>query len=121
VWESDSCDESNIADWYPGDEVVDWVGISYCNGKSIETKIQFAREHLKPVMLTMASQSKSWDDDFAPFFKFASGNNDVVRAVAYISDVQLSGEILKQWKDATKQSFWLRGGPSLFDALGYGQ
>jgi len=121
VWESTSCDEPNIADWYPGDDLVDWVGISYCDGISTDAKIQFAREHLKPVMITAESQGKSWDDDFAPILKFVTDNNDVIRAVTYINDGQLSDEILKQWKDETKQSFWLRGGPSLFDALGFTQ
>ena len=34
VWESNSCEVSNITDWYPGDEYVDWVGISYCDGSA---------------------------------------------------------------------------------------
>src|SRR6185369_3450372 len=51
VWESALCEESNVADWYPGDEFVDWVEISYCDGKPVEATIQFAREHLKPMMI----------------------------------------------------------------------
>jgi hypothetical protein len=121
VWESAACDESNLADFYPGDEVVDWVGFSYCDGKSTDSKIQFAREHLKPVMVTASSDGKSWDDWFKPFFKFVNDNNDVVRAATYINDVLLRDELLKQWKDETKQSLWLRGGPSLFDTLGFAQ
>jgi hypothetical protein len=121
VWESASCDESGIADFYPGDEFVDWVGISYCDGISTDAKMQFAREHLKPVMLIAESQDGSWDEWFAPFFKFVTDNNDVIRAVAYVNNGQLNNENLKQWKDETKQSFWLRGGPSLFDTLGFMQ
>jgi len=126
VWESTSCDESNFADWYPGDEVVDWVGFSYCDGKFSESKIQFAHEHLKPVMVTAISPtSVDWSEWFTPFFKFVTDNNDAVRAVIYINDgdsrVDLNSEILKQWKAETKQTFWLRGGPSLFDALGLAQ
>ena len=119
VWESTSCDESEIVDFYPSDGSVDWVGISYCDGISIDAKIQFAREHLKPVMVIAESQGGDWDGWFAPFFNFLSDNNDVVRAVTYINNGQLKDEILKQWKDETKQSFWLRGNPSLFDVLGY--
>jgi len=125
VWESTSCEESNIVDWYPGDEVVDWVGVSYCDGNSIETAIQFAREHLKPVMVTAAPSNSdvSWSKWFAPFFQFVTDNNDVVRAVTYlnvgISRIDLKTDILKRWKDETKQTFWMRGGPSLFDALGF--
>ncbi len=124
VWESDSCEVSNITDWYPGDEYVDWVGISYCDGRPVEATIQFAREHLKPVMLEAVSQASSWNEWFAPFFKFVNDNNDVVRAVTYINggESRLSNaDVIKNWKTETKQSFWLRGGPPLFDALGFTQ
>ncbi|MFN8412054.1 MAG: glycosyl hydrolase family 8 [Anaerolineales bacterium] len=123
VWESTVCEESSLADWYPGDEVVDWVGISYCNGKPVEKNLQFAREHLKPVMLTATSDSENWEAWFVPFFKFISDNNDIVRAVTYnnAGNNQINGNnsILKQWKDETKQTFWLRASPKLFNDLGF--
>jgi oligosaccharide reducing-end xylanase len=120
VWQSgSSCGESALADWYPGDDVVDWVGASY--GECADVAIQFAREHYKPVMLEAASQGGSWDGWFAPFFKFVMGNNDVVRAVTYINDTQLNDEILKRWKDETRQSFWLRASPKLFTELGFSE
>jgi hypothetical protein len=122
VWESTSCEESNIADWYPGDEFVDWVGASY--GECADEVIQFAREHYKPVMLEADSQGASWDEWFTPFFKFVNDNNDVVRAVTYINDSEsrLSNEeIIKSWKDETKQSFWLRASPKLFNELGFSE
>jgi oligosaccharide reducing-end xylanase len=119
VWESTACDESNLADFYPGDEVVDWVEFSYCDGKSIDAKIQFAREHLKPAMVTASSHGKNWDDWFKPFFKFVNDNNDVVRAVAYVNTNMLVDDILKQWKTETKESFWLRASPKLFNELGF--
>ncbi|MFN8381541.1 MAG: glycosyl hydrolase family 8 [Anaerolineales bacterium] len=121
VWQSASCSESPITDWYPGDEFVDWVGASY--GECVGDVVQFAREHYKPVMVSAASQGASWDEWFAPFFKFVVDNNDVIRAAIYInadgSRIQLKDDILKKWKSATKQSFWLRGGPDLFDDLGF--
>ena len=123
VWESDSCEEPSIADWYPGDEVVDWIGMSYCDGKSIETKIQFAREHLKPVMVTAESNSGDWSGWFVPFFQFVGDNNDVVRAVIYTngekSRIDTNADVLERWKDETKGSFWLRANPSLFETLGF--
>jgi hypothetical protein len=123
VWESISCDESHLADWYPGDEFVDWIEISYCDGKSIEAKIQFAREHLKPLMLTAASPNTvtDWNDWFAPFFQFVNENNDVLRAMTYINKInfQSNDEILKRWKAETKQTFWLRASPKLFGELGF--
>ena len=118
VWESAACGESNLADWYPGDEVVDWIGTRY---ECADQAIQFAREHLKPVMMSAAAQG-DWDAWFVPFFKFVNDNNDVVRAVTYINagESRLSNaDIIKSWKNETKQSFWLRGGPKLFGDLGF--
>ena len=117
VWQSSSCGESSIADWYPGDEYVDWVGARY---ECADVLIQFAREHYKPVMLETTSQGAGWDEWFAPFFKFVNDNNDIVRAVTYINagESRLSNaDIIKNWKTETKQPFWLRGGPKLFGAL----
>jgi oligosaccharide reducing-end xylanase len=118
VWEAASCEESNIADFYPGDEFVDWVGVSY---ECPDAAIRFARGHLKPVMLTASSQG-GWDEWFVPFFKFVADNNDVVRAVTYInaSESRLSdADIIKNWKTETKQSFWLKANPDLFGVLGF--
>ncbi len=125
VWDSATCEVSRIEDWYPGDEFVDWISISYCDGKPVEEIIRFARAHLKPVMITAAppSSNADWNDWFAPFFHFVNDNNDVVRAVTYIHEgegrLDLHDEFLKQWKEETKQAFWLRAGPSLFNTLGF--
>ena len=117
VWEAASCEEANIADWYPGDETVDWVGASY---ECSDVVIQFAREHLKPVLLNASSRGVSeW---FVPFFQFVTDNNDVVRAVTYINmgESRLSdADIIKNWKAETKRSFWLRANPDLFGDLGF--
>jgi oligosaccharide reducing-end xylanase len=122
VWESSAtCGEVPLTEWYPGDEYVDWVGVKY--GGCVDDALQFAREHYKPVMIESASQGAGWDEWFSPFFKFVVDNNDVVRAVSYTneghSQLQLSNDIIRRWKDETKQSFWLRGGPELFDSLGF--
>lgn len=116
VWESASCEESNFADFYPGDEVVDWIGANY---ECADEAIQFARTHLKPAMLTASSQDASWDTWFAPFFQFVTDNNDVVRAMTYVNNVQMNNEVLKRWKNETKGSFWLRASPKLFRELGF--
>ena len=119
VWQSTLCEESRIAEWYPGDDLVDWIGLSYCDGKPMESGILFAREHLKPVIVTATSQSADWKEWFAPLFQYVLDNNDVIRGMTLINQIQMPDEILKQWKDETKQSVWLRAGPSLFDTLGY--
>ncbi len=120
VWASASCEESNIAEFYPGGESVDWVGASY---ECPDTAIQFAREQYKPVMIEASSQG-GWDEWYAPFFKFVTDNNDVVRAVIYINagESQLTNaDIIKSWKAETKQSFWLRANPDLFGDLGFAE
>lgn len=125
VWESISCEESALADWYPGDEYVDWVGAAYCGSETVDAKVQFAREHLKPLMVTAVppSADADWNVWFAPFFQFVNENNDIVRAATLIheadSRIDSNADILKKWKDETKQSLWLRGGPSLFGVLGF--
>ena len=123
VWESASCEESNPADWYPGDEVVDWVGMSYCDGKPSEATIQFAREHFKPVMMNASSNSMDWNEWFVPFFQFVKENNDVIRAVTYLnagkSRIDLNADLLQKWKEETKESFWLKASPKLFNELGF--
>lgn len=48
--------QENIADWYPGDDVVDWCGLSWflASRKQHELSdelLQFARQHHKPVMI----------------------------------------------------------------------
>ncbi len=119
VWESASCEDSNIADFYPGDENVDWVRTNY---ECANEAIQFAHDHFKLVMLTAASQGESeW---FPSFFKFVADNNDVVRTVAYFNsgESRLSDtDIIKNWKTETKKSFWLRATPDLFSDLGFGK
>ena len=118
------CEESNSAEWYPGDEFVDWIGMPYRDGESTAAMIQFARGYLKPVTMTLASNlSLDWNEWLEPFFQFVPDNNDVVRAVTYINNgnslIQWNDEILKSWKDETNKNFWLRASPSLFDTLSY--
>jgi hypothetical protein len=118
VWQSASCGESSNADWYPGDDMVDWVGVNY---ECAEAAIQFAREHYKPVMLEASSRG-GWDDWYAPFFKFVVDNNDVVRAVIYVNAGEsqlMNADIIKNWKTETKQPFWLSANPDLFGDLGF--
>ncbi len=131
VWHSAAACESPFGgypaeDWYPGDDVVDWVAVSYtgqpaeCENQSVEAVLQFAREHDKPVMLvaTPASGGGAWT---APLFEFIHVNNDAVRALAYFNtapDLFDNLEFLRAWKTETGQQFWLRGGPALFSTLG---
>jgi hypothetical protein len=126
VWDSAlGCGESgggySLADWYPGDDLVDWIGTAY--SECTDPVIQFAHEHHRPVMIQAASQGVNWEESYAPLFKFVQDHNDVVRALVYVNEgdghIGLNDELVKRWKNETKQSFWLRGGPELFNTLGF--
>lgn len=112
--------------WYPGDEFVDWLAVSYtaqsadCGAQPIEAALQFARERQKPVMLVASPVAEETQTPFA----FTSANNDVVRALLYFNTepgLFDNAEFLSNWRAETGQRFWLRGGPALFSALGYGE
>lgn len=117
VWQSAAyCDGTYRAEpisaWYPGDEAVDWVALSYftqstCAGRPLEEILSFARERHKPVLIAEAAPQRYatgeltysifgrqfeprtaeaiWDEWYAPFFAFIRANADVIRAVAYIN------------------------------------
>jgi oligosaccharide reducing-end xylanase len=131
VWHSAAACESPFGGylaeyWYPGDEIVDWVAVSYseqpagCENQSVEAVMQFAREHFKPVLLVVTpTADEAWA---VPLFEFVHANNDAVRALLYLNtEVGLfdNPEFLRGWKAETGQQFWLRGGPTLFSTLGY--
>jgi len=125
VWEpAYGCEAAEpLARWYPGDAVVDWIGVSY--GACADNGLQFARDHLKPVLITAAPMqlTADWNEWFAPFFQFVTANTDVVRAVTYTnigaSRLDAQADILKLWKAETKQAFWLQASPKLFNELGF--
>lgn len=114
-----------FTDWYPGDEYVDWMGLSYfIYDKEIhDAFLAFAREHNKPVMVAEAApqgydiedldysdpsgigsprvtktQEEIWQEWYAPFFEYVHENQDVIRAVAYIN------------VDWNSQAMWTPGG-----------
>ncbi|MET0262719.1 MAG: glycosyl hydrolase, partial [Rariglobus sp.] len=116
VWQSctslySGYQKQDIADWYPGDDYVDWVGYSWflTAVKQVELTdrlLAFARAHGKPVMVCEAapqgydlarltkrslangqdSKPKTpeeiWAEWYVPFFAYIEKNHDVVKAVA---------------------------------------
>lgn len=103
-----------ISEWYPGDQYVDWVGLSYftpqdCNWSKVNEVAAFARAHNKPVMIAESSPqrydlanltyspnvdgtgkisktaSEIWNEWFAPYFNFINANSDVIKAADYIN------------------------------------
>ena len=108
VWQSKGWGSTykEIEEWYPGDEYVDWCGVSFFSRyQGIEPMLLFSKEHGKPLFIAEASPSieadsndyqpidladpkwsqYAWDNWFVHFFKLIDENPDVVKAVSYIN------------------------------------
>ena len=134
--------------WYPGDDYVDWFGISYFEHSHnvFDDFLDLAREHDKPVMIAESTPrgllldkqdgAFIWDDWFAPYFQYIHDNRDVIRAVAYINvdwdaqsmwanqgwgdtRVQVNDVVLERWLAEIKTDAWLHSSDDLFMQLGY--
>ena len=104
-----------LSAWYPGDNYVDWIGISvfghayggadfgpYCN-----TVLNFAKEHKKPIMIAESNpvngidkvNIEAWDQWFIHFFTFIYNKN--IKAVSFINEdwQRLFIQGISQWKD----------------------
>ena len=105
-----------LSDWYPGDDYVDWVGISIFahsyskTGLSDEANavLDFAKQHKKPVTIAEANpifgidgdNTKVWDDWFVNFFSLVYDKN--IKAICFINEdwTRVNIEGLSEWKDA---------------------
>lgn len=133
-----------IMDWYPGDEYVDWVGISYFSNmlEGLNSVAKIARLKNKPLMIAEATPCgigvthdkhalKRW---YEPFFKFIEVNN--VKAISYIncdwealemwkgqgwkdSRVQANPVIKKRWLEEVQKEKYLKSSSKLFKLLGF--
>ncbi|KAF2514724.1 endo-1,3-beta-xylanase [Flavobacterium zhairuonense] len=119
VWQSKGFESTlkNLEEWYPGDDYVDWCGLSFFNNYKQEKMIAFAKAKNKPVFICEAAptvtdwendlkgntgltkkmilsnpeQAKmAWDEWFVPFFKTINDNPKTVKAISYIN---------ANWKD----------------------
>ncbi|MBZ0297211.1 MAG: 1,4-beta-xylanase [Anaerolineae bacterium] len=133
-------------EWYPGDDYVDWFGMSYfiAHPPTFNAWLDLARSHDKPVMIAestpkghdLATEAggEVWNAWFQGFFDFIHENHDVIKAVAYInvhweaqpmwqgqdwgdSRVQVNSFLLEQWQREMKSDFWLQTSPELFQIL----
>ncbi len=111
VWQSTGfiSGQEHLEGWYPGDDYVDWCGVSFFNRwKEIEM-YEFARKKGKPVFIAEATPTisdyggklygltketqlsdpiqaeEAWEKWFIPFFNDIDDNPDVVKAVHYIN------------------------------------
>jgi len=145
VWQSAGINSPNIANWYPGDEYVNWLGYSHFDvfnaGRSIRT---FAEDHDKPIMIAEAAPKVDlkaingttvWNNWFSKLFD-SIYNNDNIKALAYInvnwdiqqqwqgqgwgdSRVQVNEIVEENWRRETCGAPWLTATDSLFNLLEY--
>jgi hypothetical protein len=91
VWHSYAIyNTRKIEQWYPGDEYVDWVAISYFANPQWFPMVQFAKEHNKPLMIAECSPTLGTNATEADkikwyriLFKFIQSKN--VKALCYIN------------------------------------
>ena len=104
-----------LSAWYPGDEYVDWVGISVFGhayagdnfGADCDNVLEFAKQHKKPVMIAEANpiqgveenNIEAWNNWFVNFFSFAYNKN--IKAISFINENWPSTGItgISEWKD----------------------
>jgi beta-mannanase len=88
---------ANYMEYYPGDDYVDWWGISLFGLNDLKNKnnlnfLNDAKKHKKPVMIAESSArgvgvlegKKSWNAWFKPFFDIIE-KNPVIKAFCYIN------------------------------------
>jgi len=138
VWHTQCAQDSGLwLAWYPGDEYVDWFGVSLFSTGQIPVAKKFlemAEEHKKPFMIC---ESSPWGiytlrgkiDWFTHVFNFI--REEKVRAFCYINsnwdampmyrgqsigDARLeeNDEIKKIWLKETGQSRYLKASPGLY-------
>lgn len=105
-----------FSDWYPGDDYVDWIGVSifaHAYSKSgINNEgsavLNFAKVHKKPTMVSEANpifgidknDTKVWEDWFVNFFSMVYNKN--IKAICFINEdwtkVNIPG--ISDWKDS---------------------
>ena len=138
-----------ISRWYPGDDYVNWVGISVFGhayssdfGEDCNKVLNFAKTHKKPVMIAEASPINGidvesdavWNDWFVNFFNFTYKYN--IKAISCINEdwPALSIPGISEWKDSriynnkeVSQAWfkeinkprYLEASPELFKQLGF--
>lgn len=105
-----------LSAWYPGDDYVDWVGISVFGhayrgndfGPHCNRVLQFAKQHKKPVMIAESNpingidnkSIEAWNDWFVHFFNFTYSKN--IKAISFINEDWPSLRIkgIEDWNDS---------------------
>jgi hypothetical protein len=105
-----------LSAWYPGDDYVDWIGISVFGhaygdadfGPHCDDILKFARAHKKPMMIAESNpingidqeSIEAWEQWFVNFFTFIYNKN--IKAVSFINEdwPRLGMDGISEWKDA---------------------
>jgi hypothetical protein len=91
VWDAAAAGVSNVMDYYPGDDVVDWWGMNLflpdeLGSALVESFLAGAVSHGKPVMIGESSAASvgtaggqtSWDGWFAPYFALIAAHPEIM-------------------------------------------
>ena len=138
-----------LSDWYPGEDYVDWVGISLFGhmysadlSKEANDVFNFAKQHKKPVMVAEASPINGIDKDnidawntwFVNLLSLTYRKN--VKAISYINadwntypgftslkwkDARLQNnpQVANAWFKETGKDRYMKQSPELYEQLGY--
>ncbi len=135
-----------LADWYPGDDYVDWVAVSLFGHMysaaptaELDAVFEFAKVQKKPVMIAESSPTNgirgntAWNGWFVNFFSLAYQKN--IKAISFINenwerfdfpgtswaDARLQNDQLvsEAWFTETGKDRYLKQSPTLFDELGF--
>ncbi|MCP4650779.1 MAG: hypothetical protein GY853_11980 [PVC group bacterium] len=145
VWHSQAMNvDKSIEDWYPGDEYVDWCGVSYFRQAMgyYNEMLDFSELHDKPIMLAESTPVRLhtyqgqmvWDNFFAQYFEFIEENG--IEALCYIncdwdampmwmdygwgdSRIQESEYLKQKWLAEMSKERYLQASSDLYSELGY--
>jgi len=145
VWQSAGLNQSNIENWYPGDEYVNWMGYSHFQNPNPGQSIRaFAQEKNKPVMVAEATPRRDlkeepaeshWSLWYKEMFDIIYADNNI-KALAYInanwdaqpmwsgqgwgdSRIQVNEYVKEQWLIEMGKDPWIMASDSLKTQIDY--
>jgi len=146
VWHSyASTRNAPVMDWYPGDDYVDWIAISYFNPYNTDNmneianiaalrKKPFMIAEATPVSISTSLGEEAWKRWFRFVFKYIEDRD--VKAFSYINchwdalpqfkkdqwgdaRIEQNAFIKNKWMQTISDEKFLKGSPELFKTLGY--
>jgi hypothetical protein len=132
----------DVADWYPGDAYVNWIGTSVYKltephyatkevfgGPNYDRLMEFAREKDLPVMIVESGTKpihsfyendgeELWEFWYEPYLEFLDENPEI-KAFAMMHEDLGDPVIERRWKEAMQKKNWTYGSASLWEQLQY--